>query len=273
MIEIPFTKMHGLGNCFVLAEDMSGALGSRGDIHAIARGICDRNFGIGADGLILVGRSATADLGMRIINEDGSEPEMCGNGVRCLARFALEQKITDKRDLAIETGAGLVRTRLLPDDAVAVDMGEPRLETPDVQGADTPPIEVAVGNRTYFFVSMGNPHAVAFVDDFEFDWRAVGAEVERFAAFPNRTNVEFARRVGPSEVHVKVWERGCGETLACGTGACAVVVAGTLSGRFGQEPVTVHLPGGDLSIRIEDSGRVTMTGPAVSVCRGVYWHE
>ncbi len=199
---------------------------------------------------------------MRILNEDGSEAEMCGNGIRCFARFALDRGLTDSRELEVRTLAGPIRTRILDDGQVEVDMGEPE-----------PAAQVTPEARRFARVSMGNPHAVAFVDGFDFDWRAEGARVERAAVFPDGSNVHFARLLSPTEVEVKVWERGCGETLACGTGACAVAVAGAVEGRLERGPVVVHLPGGPLLIHWNEHGRVMMTGPVVLVCRGTYFFE
>ena len=260
MTEIEFKKMHGLGNCFVVTDDVRGRLPAAVDLPSLARRVCDRNTGIGADGLIVAGRSKGADLRMSIFNEDGSEAEMCGNGVRCVARYAVDEGLTDRVELRIDTRAGIIRTRLVGGDRVEVDMGAPRLGSPNV----------VVGGRPFTIVSMGNPHAIAFVDDLAFDWRAEGARVENAPSFPDRTNVEFVRIVGPREAEVKVWERGCGETLACGTGACAVAVAGVVEGRLDRAPVTIRLPGGPLDVHWTAEGSVLMTGPAVTICRGVY---
>lgn len=270
MRAIEFKKMHGLGNCFVMVDDRGGAVSGDLDEAALAVAVCDRNFGIGADGLILIRGSDVADFEMKIVNEDGSVAEMCGNGIRCFARYVKEEGITDSDELSIETGAGILRTWLLDDGRVRVDMGAPGLNSEDVDAPGEGPVKVVEEERVFTFVSMGNPHAVAFVDSHDFDWRAEGSKVEHARSFPNRTNVEYVTLDGDREVTMKVWERGCGETMACGTGACAVAVAGVLEGRLEREPVTVHLPGGDLLIHWNDDGRVMMTGPAVTVCEGVY---
>ena len=259
MAEIEFRKMHGLGNCFVVIDGVRDRLAAGIDFEDLARRVCDRNTGIGADGLIVVRPAEVADLRMSIFNEDGSEAEMCGNGVRCAARYAVDEGLTDAADLRIDTRAGLVRTRLVGGDRVEVDMGVPALSPPVVEGG-----------RSFTIVSMGNPHAVAFVDDLAFDWRAEGALIERAPSFPERTNVEFVKIRGPREAEVKVWERGCGETLACGTGACAVAVAGAALGKLDRAPVAIRLPGGTLDVHWTDGGAVLMTGPAVTICRGVY---
>jgi len=270
MKAIPFTKMHGLGNCFVMVDAFCGDGLQGEDPGTVARAVCDRNTGVGADGLILVSKSARYDLRMSIYNEDGSEAEMCGNGVRCLARFAVDEELTDKKELEIETRAGIIRTSIDVGDLVEVNMGPPRHEAPELAGTEERPVRVEEEGRAFTLVSMGNPHAVAFVRDFDFDWRAEGARVERAKSFPNRTNVEYVRVVGPQEAEVKVWERGCGVTLACGTGACAVAVAGALEGKLDRAPITIRLPGGPLRIHWTCEGDVLMTGPAVTICRGEY---
>ncbi len=257
-----FTKMHGLGNSFILMADRGDRISGGLKISDLAIAVCSREFGIGADGLILIRESSAADFQMVIINEDGSTAEMCGNGIRCFARFAVEEGITDKNVLSIETLAGIIRTELLDDGQVRVDMGEP--------GHDR--AGVTVGGRRFTTVSMGNPHAVAFVEDYGFDWREEGSSVETDEAFPDKTNVEYIKVIGPTEADMKVWERGCGETMACGTGACAVAVAGAIDGKFERVPVTIHLPGGDLLIHWNEDNRVIMTGPVVRVCDGTFFY-
>jgi diaminopimelate epimerase len=261
MPKLAFDKMHGLGNCFVLMDDRGDRVSSQADPVPLARMVCDRNTGIGADGLLLARDGEGGGLAMRILNEDGSEAEMCGNGIRCFARFALDRGLTGSRELTVQTLAGPIRTRILDGGLVEVDMGEP-----------VPGTAVTPADRTFARVSMGNPHAVAFVDGFDFDWRAEGARLERAPAFPEGSNVHFVRVLSPTEAEVKVWERGCGETMACGTGACAVAVAGALAGRLERGPVTVHLPGGPLLIHWNERNRVMMTGPAVLVCRGTIFY-
>ena len=270
-MELEFAKMHGLGNSFVLVDDRQGQATGETDRTKLARAICDRGFGIGADGLILVRDSESADFEMQILNEDGSEAEMCGNGIRCFARFVIDEGITDRTELAVDTLAGTMRTRVLDDGRVEVDMGEPSLATGDVaaEPADGR-VRVKLGGREYTFVSMGNPHVVTFVDGFDFDWELVGAAVETDELFPNRINVHFVEVTGPREATIKVWERGCGVTMACGTGACAAAVAGALEGRLERSAITVRLPGGDLEIHWNDDDHVMMTGPAVLVCRGTF---
>ncbi len=256
-----FTKMHGLGNCFILMDDRGDRISRGLKISDLAVAVCSRDFGIGADGLILIRESATADFQMVIINEDGSTAQMCGNGIRCFARFVVEEGITDKTRLSIETFAGIIRTELLDDGLVRVDMGEPGYDRAGV----------TVGCRRFTTVSMGNPHAVAFVENYSFDWRVEGSAVETDEAFPQKTNVEYVKVIGPAEADMKVWERGCGETMACGTGACAAAVAGAIDGKFERVPVTIHLPGGDLLIHWNEDNRVMMTGPTVRVCDGIFF--
>ncbi|HHY66241.1 diaminopimelate epimerase [Kyrpidia sp.] len=269
-----FVKMHGLGNDFVVVEGHALPV----DPGALARNWCDRHFGIGADGLVFVLPSDRADVQMRIFNADGSEAEQCGNAVRCVGKYAFERGLVRRRDLVVETLAGLQRIVLGGNgsrvEEVTVDMGEPILEPGRIPVAlaegGTPSGRVEAAGREWAFtaVSMGNPHAVIFVDDVEgTDVRGVGSEVETNPLFPNRVNVEFVETLDPGEIRLRVWERGCGETLACGTGACAAVVAGVLEGRSGRK-VQVHLPGGTLKIEWAEDGRVYMTGPAVEVFRG-----
>lgn len=266
--------MHGLGNDFIVVEGHALPL----DPGALARNWCDRHFGIGADGLVFVLPSDRADVQMRIFNADGSEAEQCGNAVRCVGKYAFERGLVRRRDLVVETLAGVQRIVLGGNgsrvEEVTVDMGEPILEPGRIPVAlaegGTPSGRVEAAGREWAFtaVSMGNPHAVIFVDDVEgTDVRGVGSEVETNRLFPNRVNVEFVETLDPGEIRVRVWERGCGETLACGTGACAAVVAGALEGRSGRK-VRVHLPGGTLKIEWAEDGRVYMTGPAVEVFRG-----
>ncbi|MDJ0762915.1 MAG: diaminopimelate epimerase [Myxococcota bacterium] len=277
MIELPFTKMHGLGNCFILMDDRDGQVSAAAALPKLTAAVCDRNFGIGADNLILVQRSKTADFKMQIYNEDGSEAEMCGNAARCFAQHVVRENMADAslKDTAtlnIETLAGIIRTDRKADGDVEVDMGTPALKSADVDAPGEVPIAIRSHDFEFTFVSMGNPHVIAFVDSLEFDWRAVGAALETAPAFPNRTNVEFVKILNAKEAVVKVWERGCGATQACGTGACAVAVAGAVTDRLPREPITIHLPGGPLRIHWNDADRVIMTGPTHLTCQGVYYY-
>ncbi len=279
-----FTKMHGIGNDFVMVNCLGPdgpALAGEAQEHAVM--LNDRKFGVGGDGLILVLPGRDAPFRMRMFNPDGSEPEMCGNGIRCFAKYVVDRGLMEgAAEIVVETGAGLLHLQCDngPDGKVAtvrVDMGEPRLRPADIPttlGEGDGPIVAApltVGGRSLAVttVSMGNPHAVIFVDDVAaYPVAAVGPLVENHLAFPRRTNTEFIHVLSAHEMDFRVWERGAGETLACGTGACAAVVAAVLNGRTGRE-VRVHLPGGDLDIEwSEADNHVYMTGPAADVYEG-----
>jgi diaminopimelate epimerase len=276
---ISFTKMHGLGNDYLLVDAMKGGP-PEAKLPAIAKALSDRHFGIGSDGLILVEPSRVADFKMRIFNSDGSEAEMCGNGVRLFAKFVYERGYTRQRDLEIETLAGIIRPRLRISGGevtdVRVDMGEPRLRRSDIpmKGPDQDRVvaeRIRVLGQRYEVtaVSMGNPHCVLFVGDVD---KArvgeIGPAIERHDLFPKRTNVEFAQIVGDGQIKMRVWERGAGETLACGTGASAVVVASALNGLSARK-ATVHLRGGDLKVHWnQEDNHVFIEGPAEEVCTG-----
>jgi diaminopimelate epimerase len=272
-MRLPFTKMHGLGNDFVVLDGVSQTLP---DVAPHARHLCDRRFGIGCDQLlvILAAREPACDFRMQIYNADGSEVEMCGNGIRCFARYLVDRGLTDKEEIRVETGAGVIVPRLVGE-RVRVDMGRPVLEgrkiPVDLDGmVMSHPLEVAGERIPFTCVSMGNPHAVTFVKAVAaVDLARLGPAAERHPFFPKRANIEFVQIDAPDEVTVRVWERGAGETLACGTGAAAVCVAGVLEGRTERE-VTVHLPGGDLAIEwSERDDHVYMTGPTAEVFSGV----
>jgi diaminopimelate epimerase len=277
-----FTKMQGIGNDYIYVDCFRQPPPRKPG--ELARRVSDRHFGIGADGLILIGPSEVADARMRMFNADGSEAEMCGNGVRCVAKYVYDHGIAPKDRLRIETGRGVLTLDVTTANGkvsqVRVDMGEPILQASDIPTSlpGDPPIDVplTVLERPFRLtcVSMGNPHAVAFRDDLDDapkrqDAAAYfGPAIERDPAFPRRTNVHFVRVESPAEVTMRTWERGSGITLACGTGACAVCVAGVLTGRTGRD-LLAHLPGGDL--RLEWSAadnHVYMTGSAVEVFSG-----
>jgi diaminopimelate epimerase len=278
---LPFSKYHGLGNDFILVDNRTSAEPMVTPEQAVA--LCDRNFGIGADGVIFVlNGTADTDYAMRIYNSDGSEPEMCGNGIRCLAKFIadIEAKDGQVRTLPhtyrIHTLAGTIRPELQPDGQVKVDMGEPGLlasEIPTTLAADNEQVidktlEVAGQSWQVSCVSMGNPHCITFVDDVEaIPLAEIGPKFENHPAFPARINTEFVEVVRPDYLKMKVWERGAGATLACGTGTCALVVAAVLNGKCDRK-VTVELPGGNLEIEWADSNRVFMSGPATLVFSG-----
>lgn len=276
---IEFTKYHGLGNDFILVDNRASSSPVLTPEQAVK--LCDRHFGIGADGVIfaLPGENG-ADYTMRIFNSDGSEPEMCGNGIRCLARFIadLEGDASTKDTYRIHTLAGVITPQLMADGQVKVDMGLPRLlagEIPTTLGtADTKvinqPLEVAGKTWEVTCVSMGNPHCITFVSDVAaIDLENIGTKFEHHPAFPQRTNTEFIQVVSRDYLKMRVWERGAGITLACGTGACASLVAGVLTGKC-DRIATVELPGGCLQIEwSEIDQRIYMTGPATKVFTGI----
>lgn len=271
-----FTKMHGAGNDYVYVNCFAEPVPR--DIPATSIAVSDRHKGIGADGLILICPSEVADARMRMFNADGSESEMCGNGVRCVAKYVYDHGISRKDRLQIETGRGVLALDLETSrglvQRVRVNMGTPILESAKIPTTlpGDPPIRQMLSAAGRDFpvtcVSMGNPHCVTFVEQLNDDWvLRVGPEVERHPAFPRRVNAEFIQIVSPREFHMRVWERGSGETQACGTGACASAVAGVLAG-LTERRVLAHLPGGDLELEWAESGEVYLTGPAVEVFSG-----
>ena len=271
-----FTKMHGLGNDFVFLDHFS--VSQDVDYPELAKKLCHRHFGIGGDGLIVILPSKVADAKMRIINSDGSEPEMCGNGIRCFARYVYDHRVVVHNPMHVETLAGVLTLNLKVQDGevqgVRVDMGEPILQADliPVLGQGEPVVgqtlEVDGSTFLYTAVSMGNPHCVIFVDDYEtLDFERYGPAIEKHSLFPRKTNVEFIKVDSQRELTMKVWERGAGPTLACGTGACASAVAAVLN-RKTEPTVTVHLPGGDLLIEWGPDNHVYMTGPADYLFRG-----
>jgi diaminopimelate epimerase len=274
-----FTKMHGLGNDYIYIDGHQERLEGV-DLPELAKVLSDRQFGIGADGIILILPSEQADFAMRMFNADGSEGRMCGNGMRCVAKYVYEHGLTTKTEFVVETGAGPIRPKLTLEGArvvsVTVDMGQPRLARRDIpmlgEPADARVIDEALevdGKAVRITcVSMGNPHCVLFVDDVHSaPVRTLGPRIEHHEAFPERTNVEFVRVVAPDLLEMRVWERGSGETLACGTGASASVVATALNGLAGRS-CTVKLLGGDLQIEWREDDHVFKTGPAVEVFSG-----
>lgn len=270
MRTIPFVKMHGLGNDFVFLDCLEK---DYGDLGGIAKTLCQRRFGIGADQLLTVHPSRVADFRMEIYNADGSQVEMCGNGIRCFAKYVVSRGLTDKRTFEVETLAGIIRPEIVGDQ-VRVDMGEPVLEGEKIPVRARGKIKdhlLDVQGKTHRVtcVSMGNPHCVVFMEGIDgLDLESVGPHWEHHPFFPNRINTEFVEVKNRAELKLRVWERGAGETLACGTGACASAVASFLTGRT-ERSVVVHLKGGDLRVEWDkDSNRVFMTGPAVEVFQG-----
>ena len=272
-----FTKMHGLGNDYVYVDGFSEDVS---DPASLAPKISDRHFGVGGDGLILILPGEASDVRMRIFNADGSEAQMCGNGVRCVAKYAHDHGLSDANPLRVETLAGVKTLDLVlgADGTVAsatVDMGEPILdpEKIPVKLSRNPVVDAPLRTATHAFamtcVSMGNPHAVIYVPDVAaVALEQVGPAIENHPLFPERVNAHFVQVHSDGEVTMRTWERGSGVTLACGTGASAVCVAGVLSGKSGRE-IVAHLPGGDLALQWrQGDNRVYMTGPATEVFSG-----
>ncbi len=266
--------MHGIGNDFVLVNGFESMPAER-DLRGLAQAICDRRFGVGSDGLIFALPGETQQFRMRMLNPDGSESEMCGNGIRCLAEFLVDEGLTTDVSIPVETGAGvLVLDRVSPG-MVRVDMGMARLNPqdlgmPDVARNDwiNQPITVLGEEFQTTAVSMGNPHIVIFVDDVAaIDLPKLGPALETHELFPARVNVHFVQVTSRTTMIQRTWERGAGATLACGTGACAVGVAGVLN-QLTDRVVQISLPGGDLTIDYREDGRVFMSGPAATSFRG-----
>ena len=271
-----FTKMHGCGNDYVYVNLFEEKVENPAEVSIK---VSDRHFGIGSDGLITIGPSDKADFRMHIYNADGSEAEMCGNGIRCVAKYVYDHHLTDKTEITVETGAGVLTLILFPEDGkvqqVRVDMGEPILEPSQIpvvaKGDKVIDEPIEVGGKTWNMtcVSMGNPHAVVFVDDTaNFPLETYGPLFENHERFPKRTNTEFVQIISRTEANMRVWERGSAETWACGTGTCACVMACILNGKT-EDKVLVHLRGGDLTIEYDrKSNHVFMTGPATEVFMG-----
>jgi diaminopimelate epimerase len=275
---VKFTKMHGIGNDFVVLNCLSEEL-PEDQLPEISRKLNHRKFGIGGDGLILVLPSKKADFRMRMLNPDGSEAEMCGNGIRCFAKYVYDRRLIADQHVKVETLAGVkalkLQTRSGKAESVQVDMGQPRLRRSEIpmRGDDAERVmaeSLKADGRRFLItaVSMGNPHVVIFDDNLDaLDVERFGPLVENHKSFPQRTNVQFVRVCSTSEIVLRTWERGAGVTLACGTGACASVVASAMNGMTGKK-VNVHLAGGDLVIEWMGDNRVLMTGPADEVFEG-----
>jgi diaminopimelate epimerase len=272
-MRLKFSKMHGLGNDFVMLDGVSQRIKLTPEKIRL---LADRNFGVGCDQVLVVEapRDPDADFRYRIYNADGSEVENCGNGARCFARFVRDCRLTGKDRLQVETAGGMLQLTLLEDDQVSVDMGVPVLEPEQIpfcadRRAETYPLDVDGEIYTIGAVSMGNPHAVLLVDDVETAAvNTLGAKIERHPRFPRRVNVGFLQIVSRDQVVLRVFERGVGETRACGTGACAAAVVGRLRDLL-DETVKVQLPGGSMTIHWSAPGQpVTMTGPATTVYHG-----
>ena len=274
---LQFTKMHGLGNDYVYMDAINQKIENRSEL---AKFVSNRHFGIGSDGLILICPSERADFRMQMFNQDGSEAEMCGNGIRCVGKFVYDKGLTNKETITVETLAG-IKTLVMTAkngkiETARVDMGEPILEPEKIPviSKENPVKNLKLNevDKEFNFtcVSMGNPHAVTFIkeDVNKFDICKYGAKLEINNVFPKKANIEFINVIDDKTLKMRVWERGAGETLACGTGACASVVAAILNG-YTKRDVTVHLLGGDLKIKWkENDNHVYMTGPATTVFEG-----
>jgi diaminopimelate epimerase len=275
---VKFTKMQGIGNDFIMVNALTEVL-EEARLPEISRKVNDRKFGIGGDGLILILPSKVADFKMRMWNPDGSESEMCGNGIRCFAKYVYDRKLISEPMVKVETLAGVktlkLHTRGGKADAARVDMGVPGLLRSEIpmKGDDNNRVireSLKVEGQKFEItaVSMGNPHVIIFEDRVEnYPVAKWGPLIEHHKAFPHRTNVHFVKICSPGEIVVRTWERGAGETLACGTGACATVVACVLNSKTNRA-VDVHLPGGDLRVEWMGDNRVVMTGPAEEVFEG-----
>jgi diaminopimelate epimerase len=279
-MEIEFIKVHGLGNDFIIIDDRDGKVKVSRDYQLLAKKYCSRHFGIGADGIVLILDSTDHDIKFKVFNSDGSEAQMCGNAIRCVAKYLYENKIVDQRKIRVETMAGTIVPEVIIDNdgqvnSVRVDMGEPVLLCSDIpftsqnRKSVAEPLKVGDDEYSITAVGMGNPHGVIFVDDInKIDIKRIGPMIEIHERFPEKTNVEFIQVVNSKELIMKVWERGAGITLACGTGACASLVAANLAGKTGQKAI-VHLDGGDLEIDWDkSSNHIFKTGPAIEVFQG-----
>ncbi len=276
---IQFWKMHGLGNDYVVIDNRDGKISGK-RAPRWAETLCARRFSVGADGLLLVYNSSVAEVKMRIFNSDGSEAEMCGNGIRCFSKYCYEKGIVPKTEFKVETLAGIKPVWLTLDGgevvSVKVDMGVPNWQRSAIPmtGEGTcinQPLEVDDDLYKVTCLSMGNPHCVTFVENVDvFPVYTVGKLIENYKAFPKRTNVGFAQVLSRSELSVRVWERGCGETLACGTGTCAAVAAAHKLGKVGNK-VTVHVLGGDLQVEVGEN--IFLDGPAEKVFEGTLSKE
>lgn len=278
---IRFTKMHGIGNDYIYINCMES---TPDRLPELAIEMSDRHFGVGGDGIVLICPSEVADFKMRMFNNDGSEARMCGNASRCIARYVHDHGLTDHKRISLETLSGIKVLSLNMNsggevESVTVDMGEPEF-TPGLIPVVTASermveeeVETSCGDIKVTAVSMGNPHGVIFVDRIEdVDFDTLGPELESHDIWPDRANIEFLEVISRSEARMRVWERGTGETLACGTGACASAVAAVITGRCDRK-VTIHLRGGDLAIEWGDDGHVMMTGGATEVFDGIYYRQ
>jgi len=291
---LKFTKMHGTGNDFVMLDCIHGDAPAEETLSDLAQRVCDRHFGVGADGLILILEDDEADYRMRMWNPDGSEAEMCGNGIRCFGKYLFDAGLVEAKAISVATMEGRQSIEILPGQArgqnplqVRVDMGAPGLLRSQIpmtivegNGGDSRVINypLDVNGQTYRItaVSTGNPHVVIFVEDVEtVPLKEIGLQIEHHELFPARTNVHFVQEIGRGKFWVRHWERGAGDTLACGTGACAAIVAAALNGKLPADDrrALAQLPGGDLQIEWAPNDTIFMTGPAVTVFEGALGRE
>ena len=277
---IEFTKMEGLGNDYIYIDCISNEL-QVDNIPKLARFVSNRHFGIGSDGLILLCKSEIADIKMRMFNSDGSEAEMCGNGIRCVGKLAYDKKIIDKEEITVETLAGIKTLKLHIEnkkvELITVDMGKPILESTKIPViSDSNKLTIKQDDLKFDFtcVSMGNPHAITVVDDVDkINIEKYGPVLENDYHFPNKANIEFAQIIDKTHIKMRVWERGAGETYACGTGACAVCVACSMNG-LTEKNVDIQLLGGSLQIEWnEENNHIYMTGPAKTICKGEFEYD
>jgi diaminopimelate epimerase len=284
MKTLKFTKMHGLGNNYIYINMFKESI-PEAELSDLAVAVSNSYTGIGSDGMILICPSSKAPVKMRIFNNDGSEAKNCGNGLRCVAKYAYENGIVEEKEFQIETLGGLVTAKVSLNDRnnvslVTVNMGNPILQPERIPVKGFSGKDHVINERVTFSdhamymtaVSMGNPHAIFFVDDInEAPLHSLGPVIEKDSMFPDWVNAEFVESISENEMHFRVWERGSGITQACGTGACAAAVAAVLNGKSQKNTdITVHLAGGDLIINWQDDGDVLMTGPAEVICTGEY---
>lgn len=283
---IPFIKMHGIGNDYIYIDALTGETPeylNESRLPDLSRKVSERHFGVGSDGLILILPSSIADFRMRIFNADGSEAKMCGNGIRCVGKYVRDLGFTGKDDISVQSESGIKYLHLnrKGDETVSVkvDMGSPYFKRGEIPAAGNPKdtmedIPVNANGQTFFVtgIGMGNPHGVIYVDDVDsLDLLAIGSKLEWADIWPDRANIEFVQVISPTEIKVRVWERGSGETWACGTGACAAAVASYKKGYTGNK-VDVNLRGGTLQIEYDEEGnKVLMTGPAAFIARGEFF--
>lgn len=274
---LPFTKMHGIGNDYIYVNCFEEKVDNPEKVSIY---VSDRRKGIGSDGLVMIMPSDKADFRMRIFNADGSEAMMCGNATRCIGKYVYDKGLTDKTEITLETNSGIKYLTLFPENGkvefVEVDMGKAILTPKDIpvnsdkESFISEPVEVDGKEYKITCVSMGNPHAIVYMDDIkDLELEKIGPSFENHKLFPDRINTEFIEVIDSHTLNMRVWERGSGETFACGTGACASVVASVLNGYCNHdEEVTVHLRGGDLKITWNSDGTVIMKGPAALICDG-----